>query len=833
MAVKSLAVAAVLLVFFSCLCQAATINVPGPGASTIQQGIDIASPSDTVLVAPGVYHESITIPKSLVVKSSDGAQTTIIDGNSATENYYMVSIDADNVILDGFTITNPLYSGVADASGVVIGSVSKNSNIRITNCIIHDIGNPARSGVSFGTFGINSGPVDQLEIDHNVIYNIADSGNDFVDAGIFVYGNDVSSAATNIGVHDNVVYNVGSPSTADTCIYVGENSSVITVTTNSVWPNVWNNTSGEYGIATRPDSLSSISVTGNFVTKAGIAGIRLRNPCGDAVYGNNVYLNPTGILVNDTSSGANASLNNIWGNTTYGLDNLAELLPANGNWWGAANGPSGVGGGSGDAVAGLVTLIPFLTAPTGRMSLEPAVPVVYVGPGQDVHLTLSQSGLAVGSMGFVAYLTFRPDLLSFTSATYTPTPYGVPSPPVVGNGQVMLAAQAAVGWTSADAALADVVFTAGSTDGPTAVTFGTSSSSPQITPPTRLFDRFSSHNVPVTSDSTTIYVDAIPPSVSIVSAKQNGIELIGGPTKATVGPVNITVTASDASSGLAGHPAVTVTPHGGSAEAATYVNESPVGTFNYTWSVTDTTPTGSAEINASAADNVGNVGHATPQAFTIAGPRLTLNIQLEGIVGGSVTRTMKVLLGGTGVLQLEYNLPVTFVNQIGTLAFDDITNLPGYSCVSVKDAQHTVYSTLSIVHSAPGQYVANLTGSDKLLGGDVDNNDVVDVYDYGVIAVQWNTMGHPLAPPALDGDIDDNGKVYKEDFRIFWSHFLTRGDAPCGVLPGQLPTPASRITVAQLAPLVGGLTNARKADLNMDGYIDGADVRLFLYRNVL
>jgi hypothetical protein len=559
----------------------------------------------------------------------------------------------------------------------------------------------------------------------------------------------------------------------------------------------------------------------------------LRNPCGDKVYGNAVYLNPTGILVNDSSSGAIASLNNIWGNTTYGLDNLAELLPATGNWWGAANGPSGLGGGSGDAVAGPVTFIPFLTAPTGRMSLDPAVPLVYVRPGQDVHLTLSQSGLAVASIGFVAYLTFRPDLLSFTSATYTPSPYDVPSPPVVGNGQMVLAARVTGGSTSADAALADLVFTAGSTDGPTAVTFGTSPGSPQITPPTRLFDIHSTHNVPVTRDSTIIYVDAIPPSVNITSATQNGTELIGGPAEATAGPVNIAVAASDVSSGLAGHPVVTVTPHGGSAEAAAFVSESPIGTFSYTWNVTDTTPTGSAEINASAVDNVGNIGHATPQSFTIAGPHLTLNIQLEGILSSSVTRTMKILLGGDAVPQLEYNLPVTFVNQIGTLGLHGIPKLPGYSCVSVKDTQHTVYSTQSIVHSAPGQYVANLTGNDKLLGGDVDNNDVVDVYDYGIIAVQWNTTGHPLAPPAPDGDIDDNGKVYKEDFRIFWSHFLTRGDPPCGVLPGQLPTPASRITVAQLAPLVGGVTNARKADLNKDGYIDSADVRLFLYRNVL
>jgi nitrous oxidase accessory protein len=62
-------------------------------------------------VSPGTYKQSLAINKSVTLRSAGGADATILDGDSAGENYYMVSISADNVTLDGFTITNPLYSG--------------------------------------------------------------------------------------------------------------------------------------------------------------------------------------------------------------------------------------------------------------------------------------------------------------------------------------------------------------------------------------------------------------------------------------------------------------------------------------------------------------------------------------------------------------------------------------------------------------------------------------------------------------------------------------------------------------------------------------------------
>lgn len=59
------------------------------------------------------------------------------------------------------------------------------------------------------------------------------------------------------------------------------------------------------------------------------------------------------------------NFNNIAGNSGYGINNGAasssETIDATNNWWGASDGPSGVGPGTGDAVSFNVDFNPFLT----------------------------------------------------------------------------------------------------------------------------------------------------------------------------------------------------------------------------------------------------------------------------------------------------------------------------------------------------------------------------------------------------------------------------------------------------------------------------------------
>ncbi|MDH5481536.1 MAG: hypothetical protein OEY22_01460 [Candidatus Bathyarchaeota archaeon] len=71
--------------------------------ATIQEAIDTAVAGETIVVAPGIYHEHIGIDKRLTLAGED-CNTTIIDGNG--ENKVIITINVGNVKLTGFTIRN-------------------------------------------------------------------------------------------------------------------------------------------------------------------------------------------------------------------------------------------------------------------------------------------------------------------------------------------------------------------------------------------------------------------------------------------------------------------------------------------------------------------------------------------------------------------------------------------------------------------------------------------------------------------------------------------------------------------------------------------------------
>ena len=112
----SILFAVVLVLSFSLIpatpAAAADLNVPSPH-STIQDAIDAASSSDTIIVAAGTYEEDLVIPEGLDNLTLAGTSGAIIKGVAMTLATSWptvapnIDIRADGVTISGFTIRGP------------------------------------------------------------------------------------------------------------------------------------------------------------------------------------------------------------------------------------------------------------------------------------------------------------------------------------------------------------------------------------------------------------------------------------------------------------------------------------------------------------------------------------------------------------------------------------------------------------------------------------------------------------------------------------------------------------------------------------------------------
>ncbi len=137
----------------------ADVNIP-KDYQKIQAGIDAAVNGDSVIVAPGVYNELVDFKgKAITLKSSDGAERTIIDGFGFNDSVVKcVNGETLDTILEGFTITGGGVGRFFPNNMVGGGMFNYQSSPTIINCIFKDNLMSDSSSAGGGMFNANSSP---------------------------------------------------------------------------------------------------------------------------------------------------------------------------------------------------------------------------------------------------------------------------------------------------------------------------------------------------------------------------------------------------------------------------------------------------------------------------------------------------------------------------------------------------------------------------------------------------------------------------------------------------------------------------------------------------
>jgi hypothetical protein len=267
--------------------------------------------------------------------------------------------------------------------------------------------------------------------------------------------------------------------------------------------------------------------------------------------------------------------------------------------------------------------------------------------------------------------------------------------------------------------------------------------------------------------SQTIHVllDTHAPTLTIDSAVQNSTELLiskGSTVNGLQGSVTITVSAADAdpSSALVTPPTVKVTDAGA---VETVLTASGSGPWTYTYTISSTTANGVATIAAHIADQAGNTKDAT-DTFKVNKNQVTGQVELQGFVGASRLVTFVVTAGST---TKTYTPTLSFS---GGKASYTLTDVPEEAtAVSAKTAW-TLRKRLGISPAA-GQSVAEFTGGAKLLAGDINGDNFVNILDYSLLKSNWGPNAHPVA------DVNGDGQVQLLDYSLMQSNWFVRGDA--------------------------------------------------------
>ncbi len=339
-------------------------------------------------------------------------------------------------------------------------------------------------------------------------------------------------------------------------------------------------------------------------------------------------------------------------------------------------------------------------------------------------------------------------------------------------------------------------------------------------PPSRLTDDLGNPVVPALIDLNAVAFDETPPVVTTPSDITMNAD-------AGVCDAVVTVPALVASDNCA---------------IASIVND-----YNFTADASDVYPQGTTTVTWTVTDTCGNATIVTQDVTINAMNTLDVTVELQATVaGGPFDRCITFELiptgGGTPVVVSQ---TMSFNSGFATAAVD--VPCGDYECIMARDSLHTLRKTDNDNFAIVGtNYFSDFTiagDNDALIGGNLNDDDFIDILDFGIFVGQFGTA--PGADTACGfvgphADITGDNAVDSGDFTFIQINFLEFSEAPCTGAPlidDGNNFAANGNTIRRDRPVVSvsvddlidmGMGDLVAADLNGDGMLDETDVAAFM-----
>jgi hypothetical protein len=238
----------------------------------------------------------------------------------------------------------------------------------------------------------------------------------------------------------------------------------------------------------------------------------------------------------------------------------------------------------------------------------------------------------------------------------------------------------------------------------------------------------------------------------------------------------------------------------------------PCGTTTMTWVATD-----SCGLSSTTSSTV------TVNLFQAA----MVEVQTNG-ASGNFQRCITFTLSGDGATYTTSEV-LTFSSGIGSTQLR--VPVGNYGCVTAVDRLHTLSQQAELEVSGT-QYVADFTGSNALLPGDLNSDNVVDVVDWGVLVVRIGenaSVNTNCETPAFHSDINADGLVNSVDGQLLLNVILIGGETCSSGAADGGATALQSISVKKLTEM--GIANAESCDIDNNGIIDLFDMLLWQQQN--